>query len=252
MVRDVCAPQCNEAYTTIQLPASASRKGTASLHVQGRYQSWRQYVTPPCVSMPLPRSDQPSWPAHWPRKCQYQTHHLQRIPYTSIWCTPWAFHLASRLPWLLTPQGKILLVCCGHPWSCHPGSTLKWETSSCEDELCHHCQTTLHSSCTCFHYSSHKQACYSPWSSQAHQVHWWLDQGIPRSVPRHWPIPWQIQNPTLSWCTSCDTCPQENAPSPYVWRSRAPQQDGMPRYDHPCRWTNRLGILYYLHPEGKW
>ena len=34
MVRDVCAPQCNKAYTTIQLPASASRKGTASLHVK--------------------------------------------------------------------------------------------------------------------------------------------------------------------------------------------------------------------------
>ena len=34
MVGDVHAPQCNEAYTTIQLPASASRKGTASLHVK--------------------------------------------------------------------------------------------------------------------------------------------------------------------------------------------------------------------------
>ena len=34
MVRDVHAPQCNEAYTTIQLPASASRKGTALLHVK--------------------------------------------------------------------------------------------------------------------------------------------------------------------------------------------------------------------------
>ena len=34
MVGDVCAPQCNEAYTTIQLPASASRKGTASLHIK--------------------------------------------------------------------------------------------------------------------------------------------------------------------------------------------------------------------------
>ena len=34
MVGDVRAPQCNEAYTTIQLPASASRKGTASLHVK--------------------------------------------------------------------------------------------------------------------------------------------------------------------------------------------------------------------------
>ena len=34
MVGDVCTPQCNEAYTTIQLPASASRKGTASLHIK--------------------------------------------------------------------------------------------------------------------------------------------------------------------------------------------------------------------------
>ena len=34
MVGDVHAPQCNEAYTTIQLPASASRKGTALLHIK--------------------------------------------------------------------------------------------------------------------------------------------------------------------------------------------------------------------------
>ena len=34
MVGDVHAPQCNEAYTTIQLPASTSSKGTASLHVK--------------------------------------------------------------------------------------------------------------------------------------------------------------------------------------------------------------------------
>ena len=34
MVGDVHAPQCNEAYTTIQVPASASRKGTASLCIK--------------------------------------------------------------------------------------------------------------------------------------------------------------------------------------------------------------------------
>ena len=34
MVGGVHAPQCNEAYTTIQLPASASRKGTTSLHIK--------------------------------------------------------------------------------------------------------------------------------------------------------------------------------------------------------------------------
>ena len=34
MVGNICTPQCNEAYTTVQLPASASRKGTASLHIK--------------------------------------------------------------------------------------------------------------------------------------------------------------------------------------------------------------------------
>ena len=34
VVDDVCAPWCNEAYTMVQLPASTSSKGTASLHVK--------------------------------------------------------------------------------------------------------------------------------------------------------------------------------------------------------------------------
>ena len=34
MVGDVCAPQCSEAYTTIQLPASTSRKGIVSLCIK--------------------------------------------------------------------------------------------------------------------------------------------------------------------------------------------------------------------------
>ena len=34
VVDDVCAPQCNEAYTMVQLPASTSSKGTSSLHVK--------------------------------------------------------------------------------------------------------------------------------------------------------------------------------------------------------------------------
>ena len=48
MVRDVCAPQCNEAYTTIQLPASASRKGTALLCIKVNTRA-RGNVLPFCV-----------------------------------------------------------------------------------------------------------------------------------------------------------------------------------------------------------
>ena len=125
MVRDVCAPQCNEAYTTIQLPASASRKGTASLCIKVNTGAGGNVLPLHVFSMPIPRSDQSSWPTHWPRQCQYQAHCIQWIPYTSIWCTLRTHHLATKLPWCSPPQGKIILVCCGHPWSRHPGSTLK-------------------------------------------------------------------------------------------------------------------------------
>ena len=235
-------------YSCLQVPAEKD----CLTPCQGWYQSRRQCVTPPCVSTPLSSSDQPSWPTHWLRPHQYQTHHLQWIPYTPIWCTPWAHHLVARSPWLSTPLGKLILVHCKHPWSYHPGSTLKWKTGSHEDELCHHGQVTQHTSCTCFHYSSHNQDCYSPWSSQVHQIHWWLDKGVPGLVQGHWQIPWWIQDLTPSWCTSCDACPQV---MPHCLMSEgqgAPWQDGIPRHDHPCRWTNWLGTLHYLHPEGKW
>ena len=57
---------------------------------------------------------------------------------------PWPHHLAARPPWCSTPQGKLILVCCRHPWSCHPGPSLKWKTSSHEDEMCHHSHATWH------------------------------------------------------------------------------------------------------------
>ena len=106
-------------------------------------------------------------------------------------------------------------------------------------------------SCTCFH-SNINQACHSPHSSKVHQVHWWLDRGVCRSIHRHWQIPWQIQNLTLTWCAPHDTCPQEVPHHPAPEGQGTPKQDGMPGHDHPCRWTNRLGILHYLCSEGKW
>ena len=47
-------------YSCLQVQAE---RDSLTLH-QGQYQSCRQCVTPPCVLMPLSRSDQPSWPAH--------------------------------------------------------------------------------------------------------------------------------------------------------------------------------------------
>ena len=105
MVRHVCAPQCNEAYTTIQLPASASRKGTASLCIKVDTRAGGN-VLPLCVFQHLyPDQISPADLTHWPRPCQYQTHHIQQIPYTSIWCTLRTHHLAARLPWYLPHTG---------------------------------------------------------------------------------------------------------------------------------------------------
>ena len=45
------------------------------------------------------------------------------IPLYGALCGPITWQ--PRLPWLSTPQGKLILVHCRHPWSCHTGSTLK-------------------------------------------------------------------------------------------------------------------------------
>ena len=86
----------------------------------------------------LPKLDQPRWPAQWPGSCQHQANCIQWIPYTSIWHTSWPHHLVARWPQHLTLQGKLLLVHCRHPQSCHPRTSIMQKVSSCEDELQHH------------------------------------------------------------------------------------------------------------------
>ena len=124
MVRDVCAPQCSEAYTTIQLPASASRKGTAPLHVKVDTGAGGN-MSPLCVFQHL-YPDQIS-PAGLPTGLDHVNTRLTAYngSHVPLYGAPWTHHLATKLPRCLTPQGKIILVHGRHPWSCHPGSTLK-------------------------------------------------------------------------------------------------------------------------------
>ena len=63
-VDDACAPWCNEAYTMVQLPASTSSKGTASLCIKADTGDGGQCVAPLCFPISLPKLDQPRWPAH--------------------------------------------------------------------------------------------------------------------------------------------------------------------------------------------
>ena len=133
VVDDVCVPQCNEAYTMVQLPASASSKGTASLYIKGNTGA-RGNVVPLHVFKHL-YPNQPSWPTHWTESCQHQANCIHQIPYTPKWHTPWANHLVARWPWHSTLKSKLLLVCCRHPQSCHPRSSIMQRVSGCQDEL---------------------------------------------------------------------------------------------------------------------
>ena len=100
MVDDVHVPWCKEAYTMVQLPASASSKGTASHHVKVNTGA-EGNVLPLHVFKHL----QPSWnQPSWPGSCQHQVNCIQQIPYTPILHTLWPHHLADRWPWHPTLQ----------------------------------------------------------------------------------------------------------------------------------------------------
>ena len=76
VIEDVCAPWYNETYTTVQLPASASSKGTAPLHIKVNTGAGGNVLTTPHISTSLSKPDQPSWLAHWPGPHQHQAHSI--------------------------------------------------------------------------------------------------------------------------------------------------------------------------------
>ena len=253
MVRDVCAPQCNEAYTTIQLPASASRKGTASLHI--KVNKWAGgNVLPLCVFWHL-YPDQIS-PAGLPTGLNNVSTRLTAYNRSHI---PLYGALHGPITWQPDHPGagphrvNSYWYVADTPGPCHPLLYPQVKKNSREDELCHHSQATWHMSCTCFHNSSCNQGLLQSLET-AKSIRstddlikefpdWFM--GIGR-----FPGKFKIQlchnaHPVIH-------APQE---MPHHLTSKgqgAPWQDGMPRHDHPCGWTNRLGILHNLCPEGKW
>ena len=176
MVGDVHTPWCNEAYTTVQLPASASRKGTASLFVKVDTAAGGN-VLPLCVFLNL-YPNQIS-PAGLPTGLDHistrlTTYNGSHIPLYGALCGPitwWPDHPGAWPHWVNsywyvadTPSPAIL----GLPSSkklavmkMNCAITVMWPGTK--------------PPCTCFYNSSNNQACYSASSSQVHQVHWWLD-----------------------------------------------------------------------------
>ena len=219
MVRDIHAPQCNEAYTTIQLPASASRKGTASLCIKVDTRAGGNML-PLCVFWCL-YPDQIS-PAGLPTGVDHVNTRLtayngSHIPLYGALQGPitWQPNHPGSSPhrvkshWYIadTPGPAIL----GLP-SSEKLAVVKMNCAITVRQPSTHPPTIPTTAAT-------NKPATAPWSSQAHQVHWWLDQGIPRSVPRHWLIPQQIQNLTPVMMHILWYMPPGNAPLPYIQRS---------------------------------
>ena len=250
MVGDVCAPQCNEAYTTIQLPASTSRKGSASLHVKVDTRAggnvlplhvfWDLYpdqISPDSLPMGLDHvstrltayngSHIPLYgalhgPITWQPDCPgTQPHKVNSYWYVADTLGPAILGLPSSEKLVVMKMNCAIMV----RWpSTHPApaSTTAATTKP----------ATVHEAAKSIR-------------STDDLIKEFLDQfkGIGR-----FPGKYKI------WLCH-DAHPMIHAPKemPHCLMLEgqgALWQDGMPRHDHPCRWTNRLGILHYLHPEG--
>ena len=241
MVGDVCAPQCNEAYTTIQLPASASRKGTVSLHVKVNTRAGGN-VLPLCVFWHL-YPDQIS-PAGLPtgldhintRLTAYNGSHIPLYgalhgPITWQPDHPGSPPCRVKSYWYVadTPGPAIL--------SLHSSEKLAVVKMNCAITV----RWPSTHPAPVFHYSSQKRDATVPEAAKPimstddliKEFPEWF-KGIGR-FPSEYKI-WlhHDAHPVIHAPRKC--------PIPMSEGQGAPWQDGMPR----------LGILHYLCPEGKW
>ena len=254
MVGDVCTPWCNEAYTTIQLPANASRKGTASLHVNVDTRAGGN-VLPLCVFQWL-YPNQIS-PAGLPTGLDHVS-------------TRFITYNGSHIPLYGALHGPITWQP-GHPdakphqvnsyWYVGdtPGPAILGLPSSEKLEFVKmNCAITVM-------WPGTKPPCPAPVSTTAATTKHAIDPAAAKSIRSTDDLIKSSQinsqaladtlvntNLTLTWCTSCDTCPQKMPHCLAPEGQGTPQQDRMPGNDHPCRWAHRLGILHYLCSEGKW
>ena len=249
MVRDVRAPQCNEAYTTIQLPASASRKGTASFNVKVDTGAGGNML-PLCVFRRL-YPDQIS-PAGLPTGLDHvntwlTAYNRSHIPlYGALWGPitwqpkhPGSHPNRVKSYWYIvdTPGPTIL----GLP-SSEKLAVVKMNCAITVRQPSTHPPPVSTTAATNKPATAPEAA--KPIRSTDDLINEFPDwfKGIGRFPSKY----------KIRLCH--DAHPVIHAPRkcPITLPPKTPRQDGMPRCDHPWGWTNRLGILDYLCPEGKW
>ena len=252
MVRDVHAPQCNEAYTTIQLPASASRKGTASLQVKVNTGAGGNMLPLHVFQCLYP--DQIS-PAGLPTGLDHISTRLtaynrSHIPLYGALCGPITWqpdcpdsgpHRVNSYWYVADTPGPAIL---GLPSS----EKLAVMKMNCAIMVRQPSTHPAHVSTTV---ATTKPAT-SPEAAKSIRSTDDLINEFPdwfKGIGR-FPTKYRI------WLCH-DAHPMIHAPRkcPITLCLKVKEQlnkMGMPRHDHPCRWTNGLGILNYLCPEGKW
>ena len=254
IVIDICAPQCNEAYTTVKLRASISSKGTASLCVKVNTGTGGN-VLPLCVFQCLHLD----WisPAGLPTglvhiSTRLTTYNGSHIPlygtlHGSIAWQPggpgiWPHKINSYWYVADTPSPAIL----GLP-SCKRLAIMKMN-----------CVVTvmqpgikppsLAPASTTATFSSLLQLPQQPRPSGPLRT-WWRSSQIDS---------WALADSLVNTRSHSDMMcilwyMTPGMPHCLVPEGQGtPWQDGTPGSDHPCRWAHRLGILHYLHSEGKW
>ena len=184
MVGEVHAPWCKEAYTTTQLPASASRKGTASHHIKGNTRAGGN-ILPLCIFWQLyPNQISPGGLDHV--RTRVMAYNGSHIPLYGALHGPitWQPDLPGDQPhrvnsyWYVTdtPGSAILGLPLGEKLA-----VMKMN-----------CAITVMWPGTKSPYPAPASTAATNKPATVHQVHWWFNKGVPGLIHRHRQIPWQI------------------------------------------------------------
>ena len=245
VVDDVHTSQCNEAYTMVKLPASASSKGTPSLCIEVNTGAGG-HMLPLHVFKHL----YPDWisPAGLPTGLDHISTRLtayngSHIPLYGALCGPITWqpgHPGTQPHWVNSywhvtdsPDPAIL----GLP-SC---VRLAVGKMNCAITVAQPDTKTPNPA------PAPTVTAPKPIRTTDHLMKKFPDQFT--EIGR-FPGKYTIQ--LHHKCSSDDTHPQEMPQCLASKGQGTPWQDGMLRSDHPCRQTHGLGVLNHLCPEGKW
>ena len=84
LINNMSSQKCNEVYTVIKLPASASSKGSTSVHVKIDTGSGGNILTSLSVQTAASKTNNPRWPAYWSGPHTNQANHLQWVSDSSV------------------------------------------------------------------------------------------------------------------------------------------------------------------------